>query len=168
MLDTLATLCDLADIDPPASNEGVSFKPVLENQQAVVRDVLYGTYCGGTKPGMRSVRKGDWKLIAYDVIDGSVREKQLFNLAENPNELLPQHHESPVITLTGVTPLPNQTNLAADPKHAAKLAEMEALLLAEMRRLDDPYRLWNQPDDGLTPPAEAAPKAGKGRKNKAN
>jgi hypothetical protein len=26
---------------------------------------------------------------------------------------------------------------------------MEALLLAEMRRLDDPYRLWNQPDDGL-------------------
>ena len=30
--------------------------------------------------------------------------------------------------------------------------EMEALLLAEMRRLNDPYRLWNQPDDGLEPP----------------
>ena len=30
--------------------------------------------------------------------------------------------------------------------------EMEALLLAEMRRLDDPYRLWDQPDDGLSPP----------------
>ena len=29
---------------------------------------------------------------------------------------------------------------------------MEALLLAEMRRLNDPYRLWNQPDDGLEPP----------------
>ena len=28
-------------------------------------------------------------------------------------------------------------------------AEMEELLLAEMRRLDDPHRLWNQPDDGL-------------------
>jgi hypothetical protein len=26
---------------------------------------------------------------------------------------------------------------------------MESLLLAEMRRLDDPWRLWNQPDDGL-------------------
>ena len=30
--------------------------------------------------------------------------------------------------------------------------------LAEMRRLDDPWRLWNQPDDGLQPPAEAAAK----------
>ena len=29
---------------------------------------------------------------------------------------------------------------------------MEALLLSEMRRLDDPYRLWNQPADGLEPP----------------
>ena len=34
-----------------------------------------------------------------------------------------------------------------------KLAEMEALLLSEMRRLDDPYCLWNQPDDGLEPPS---------------
>jgi hypothetical protein len=25
---------------------------------------------------------------------------------------------------------------------------MESLLLAEMRRLDDPDRLWNQPTDG--------------------
>jgi hypothetical protein len=29
---------------------------------------------------------------------------------------------------------------------------MEALLLTEMRRLDDPYRLWNQPGDGLETP----------------
>ena len=43
-------------------------------------------------------------------------------------------------------------NLAGNPKYAAKLKQMEALLLAEMRRLDDPYRLWNQPDDGLPTP----------------
>ena len=36
------------------------------------------------------------------------------------------------------------TNLAKDPKHAAKLKQMEALLLSEMKRLDDPYRLWDQ------------------------
>jgi hypothetical protein len=29
---------------------------------------------------------------------------------------------------------------------------MEALLLAEMRRHDDPFRLWNQPADGLPTP----------------
>ncbi len=37
------------------------------------------------------------------------------------------------------------------------------LLLSEMRRLDDPYRLWNQPDDGLTPPATSASSSPKRR-----
>lgn len=149
LLDTLATLCDVAGIEAPESNEGISFKPVLEGKQSVIRDVMYGVYCGGTKPGMRSVRKGDWKLIEYDVMDGAVREKQLFNLAENPNEFLEQHRDAGVIELTGVTPTSNQTNLAGDPRYADKLSEMESLLLAEMRRLDDPYRLSGQPDDGL-------------------
>jgi choline-sulfatase len=140
LLDVLATLCDLSGSAIPSSNEGISFKPVLFGQQATVRDVLFGVYSGGTKPGMRCVRLGDWKLIKYDVLDGSVRETQLFNLADNPNEFLPQHGN------------PALTNLADDPRFAAKLAEMENLLLAEMRRLDDPYRLWNQPTDGLVPP----------------
>jgi len=59
--------------------------------------------------------------------------------------------------------------LADNPKHAAKLAEMEALLLAEMRRQDDPYRLWNQPDDGLDPPkAGKAPSKPRKKKDKSN
>jgi choline-sulfatase len=145
LLDTLRTLCDLAGIDVPATTEGISFKPVLEGKTAQVRDVLYGAYSGGTKPGMRSVRRGDWKLIKYDVMDGTVRETQLFNLAENPDELLREHHNPAVVALTGNQPKPNQVNLASDPKYAGKLKEMEALLLAEMRRLDDPARLWDQP-----------------------
>ncbi|HIA47336.1 MAG TPA: sulfatase [Candidatus Hydrogenedentes bacterium] len=147
LLDTLRTLCDLAGIEVPAVTEGKSFKPVLEGKVEKVRDVLYGVYSGGTKPGIRSVKKGDWKLIKYDVLDGSVRETQLFNLAENPNELLQQHHDPSVVRLTGYTPTPNQVNLADDPKYAEKLKEMEALLLAEQERLDDPYRLWDQPQN---------------------
>jgi arylsulfatase A-like enzyme len=155
LLDSLRTLCDLAGIQAPATNEGVSFRPVLEGRQKTVREVMYGAFCGGTKPGMRAVRKGDWKLVKFDVLDGAVRETQLFNLAENPYELLEQHHEPRVVALTGSTPAKHQRNLAADPRHAAKLREMEELLLAEMRRHDDPYRLWNQPGDGLTPPRQA-------------
>jgi arylsulfatase A-like enzyme len=149
LLDTLPTLCDLAGVPAPESNEGISFKPVLEGNSAAVRDVLYGAYSGGDKPGMRCVRQGDWKLIKYDVRNGGVQKTQLFNLAENPDELLPQHHDRAVIEVSGVTPASNQTNLADDPKYADTLAAMETLLLAEMRRLNDPYRLWNQPDDGL-------------------
>ncbi len=158
LLDVLATVCDLCGISPPETNEGLSFKPVLEGKQRETREVLYGVYCGGTKPGIRSIRKGDWKLIKYDVLDGHVRETQLFNLAENPDELLAQHAEASNAALTGIAPLPTQRNLAMDPRHAEKLAEMEALLLSEMRRLGDPYRLWNQPEDDLPPPYDSGPR----------
>ncbi|MFT5292296.1 MAG: choline-sulfatase [Planctomycetota bacterium] len=147
LLDTLATLSDLAGIDAPSSNEGLSFRGVLEGRREVVRDVLFGVYNGGTKPGMRSVRQGDWKLIKVDVLDGKVRETQLFNLAENPDELLVQHRETGVVSMTGNQPETEQVNLAGDPRYREKLAELEALLLSEMKRLDDPYRLWDQTDD---------------------
>jgi choline-sulfatase len=144
LLDVLATLCDVAGISPPDSNEGISFKPVLEGKQKSVREVMYGVYNGGTKPGMRSVKKGDWKLIQYDVMDGQVQETQLFNLADNPNELIEEHHATEVIELTGHLPKPAQRDLAEDPKYAEKLKEMKSLLLSEMRRLNDPWRLWDQ------------------------
>ncbi|MDE0827224.1 MAG: sulfatase-like hydrolase/transferase [Akkermansiaceae bacterium] len=154
LLDVLSTLCDLTGVKAPKSSEGTSFKPVLKGEKETVREVLYGAYCGGTKPGMRCVKKGDWKLIKYDVMDGSVRETQLFNLKDNPNEFLAEHKKKDA----------KLTNLAVDPKHAEKLVEMEALLLSEMRRLNDPYRLWNQPDDGLPERAKVAPRRKKVKK----
>lgn len=167
LLDVLATLCDLAGIPAPSTNEGISFRPVLEGRQDRVRDVLYGVYCGGAKPGMRCVRKGDWKLIKYDSPRDGVRVTQLFNLSDNPDEFLDQHHDPEVIQLTGVMPSEAQRNLAGDPRFTEKVAEMESLLLAEMRRLDDPYRLWNQPDDGLELPVIRSQPANK-RNKKAN
>ena len=135
LLDVLPTLCDLAGISAPDTIEGISFKEVLYGKQASVRDALYGVYCGGTKPGMRCLKQGDWKLIKYDVMDGAVRETQLFNLAENPQEYVAEHGRDN----------PLETNLADNPKYAKKRKELEALLLSEMQRLDDPYRLWDQP-----------------------
>ncbi len=40
---------------------------------------------------------------------------------------------------------PLERNLAEDPRFGEKRRELEALLHAEMKRLDDPYRLWDQP-----------------------
>ncbi|ALJ06751.1 sulfatase [Pseudalgibacter alginicilyticus] len=137
LLDVLPTLCDLAGITTPKTVEGKSVVPVLKGEKEVVRDVMYGVYAGGTKPGMRSVKKGDWKLIKYDVMDGKVRETQLFNLAENPNEYLPEHNKAGEM----------ETNLANNPKYADKLSEMETLLFEQMVAHDDPYRLWDQTTD---------------------
>lgn len=152
LLDILATLCDLANIPAPESNEGLSFKPILLGQKQTVRDVLYGVYSGGSKPGIRSIKQGNWKLIQYEAPDRGISETQLFDLAANPDEFLPEHQR----------PDPRQTNLASDPAHGVKLAEMRALLLREMRRLNDPFRFANQPSDNLPPPPTPTPK-GKGQ-----
>lgn len=144
LLDLLATCCDFAGITPPESNEGLSARPVLTGQAKSLRDVLFGVYSGGTKPGMRCVRKDDWKLIKYDVLDGAVRQTQLFNLKDNPHELLSEHHAAEVAAVTHSTPTIMQRNLADDPDYAAVRTELEALLLEEMTRLHDPERLWDQ------------------------
>ncbi|MEM8678722.1 MAG: sulfatase-like hydrolase/transferase [Planctomycetota bacterium] len=148
LLDVLSTLCDLAEITVPATVEGISFRSVLDGDRDTIRETLYGAYCGGTKPGMRAVRQGPWKLVKFDVLDGEVRETQLFNVEQNPHEYLASHHEHAVMQMTGSEPLPSQVNLADDPQYADQLRKMEALLLSEMQRLEDPYRLWDQTADG--------------------
>lgn len=148
-LDALATLCDLAGIDPPETSEGISFKPVLTGEKDAVRDVLYGAYVANNKPGIRCVKEGDWKLIRYECPKKGANATQLFNLAANPNELVTEHHDPKIVALTHYTPKPLETNLADDPAYAEKLQEMKLLLLDQMRHHDDPYRFSDQPDDGL-------------------
>lgn len=147
LLDVLPTLCELTGVPVPDTAQGMSLKPVLMGKARKVREVTYGAYCGGSKPGMRSVRKGYWKLIKYDVLEGKVRQTQLFNLKDNPEEILIEHHAPEVVAKTGYQPNEKQVNLADDPKFARKRKEMEALLLSEMRRLEDPFRFWDQPQD---------------------
>ncbi len=144
LADVLATLCDIAGVTPPASNEGTSFLPVLTGEQPQIRELLYGAYCGGAKPGIRCVRQGDWKLIKYESQAGGL-VTQLFNLRENPEEFLAEHHDPAVTAVSRGSPAPHQTNLADDPAHAEHRRALEALLLAEMERHDDPYRFSDQP-----------------------
>ena len=133
LLDVLATLCDIAAIPVPDSNEGRSFLPVLEGRTTAIREVLYGAYCGGGKPGIRSLRRGDWKLVKYESPSGGLHT-QLFDLRGNPEELLPEHRDPA-----------GRTNLADAPAQAAIRRELEGLLLAEMERLHDPFRFSDQP-----------------------
>ena len=146
LLDVLPTMCELAGLEIPETLDGKSFKSVLEGNDDIIRDVMYGAYAGGTKPGMRAVKRGKWKLIKYDALDGEVRETQLFNLEENPEEYIREHHDPAVYELTGFRPEPHQTDLAEDPEYAEILKEMESLLLEQMIEWRDPYRLWDQPE----------------------
>jgi len=157
LMDVLPTLCEITGIETPYTCDGISFLPVLRGERDIIRDVIYGAFNmfkeegyggpgNGSRPGIRAVKKGEWKLIKYDVYDGKVRETQLFNLEENPNELLIEHHDASIVSMTGNRPEPYQVNLANDSKYATKLEEMEKLLLEQQFNYDDPFLLWDQKD----------------------
>jgi len=144
LLDVLPTFCDLAGIAIPEAAQGRSFRPVLEGRSERHRDHVYGVYAGGTKPGMRAIKTGHYKLIKYDVLEGKVQKTQLFDLERNPLELLAGHHDPKVVAMTGHKPEPYQVNLAGNPEYAAIRKDLEKLLSQEMERLKDPYTLWDQ------------------------
>ena len=121
-------MCEIAKIDIPKTVDGKSFYSILEGRRKKIRNVMYGVYSGGTKPGIRAIKKNKWKLIKYDVMNGNVQKNQLFNLKNNPNELIIEHHREDVVKITGNYPKNNQVNLADDPKFKRRLRKMEKLL----------------------------------------
>ena len=141
LLDVFPTLCDFAGIEIPKVVEGKSFRSVLEGKAERIRDVVYGVYSGGTKPGMRAIKTNGWKLIEYNVLEGTVRQTQMFDLRNNPNELLTEHNTKEVRAVLKNAPKPGQVNLAADPRFVKRRSELQALLKKEMKRLGDPYTL---------------------------
>ncbi len=96
LLDLFPTLCDLSGIAVPASVEGKSLRPLLEDPTRSVRDSLYFAYCDL----IRSVKDRRYKLIEYA---GAVRTTQLFDLVHDPEERHNLHglpaYESTVQTL---------------------------------------------------------------------
>lgn len=125
--ETFPTFCDLAGLDIPTtidSNDGQSFRDVLEGTTHTHHDVIYGLYAGGDKPGIRAVTDGRFKLMKYDVDNNGTQMTQLFDLQENPFELLPEH---------GVP------NLATQPAYALIRQQMEERLLEKRIEYADPY-----------------------------
>ncbi len=125
--DTFPTFCDLAGIDLPDTidgNDGQSFRGVLEGSTNAHYDVVYGLYAGGDKPGIRAVTDGRFKLVKYDVGGNETQVTQLFDLEQNPFELLPEH---------GVS------NLALEPAYARIRRQLEEKLMEKRILYADPY-----------------------------
>lgn len=78
LLDIFPTLCDLTGLDTPASVEGHSLRPCLQNPAATVRDQVYLAY----GDNLRGISNGRHKYIAY-----AGGESQLFDLENDPWEM---------------------------------------------------------------------------------
>ena len=120
-VDLAPTLFELAGVPVPPCVQGRSLRPLLEGERTAWRDAFYyeyfeypGPHCVRKNHGVRTDR---WKLIEFWE---QPQEWELYDLVSDPDET---------------------NNLAADPGHAAKLHEMQALmkrLRAELGDADPP------------------------------
>ncbi len=118
LLDIFPTLCELTGTDVPASVEGKSLVNAMGDPAGTVRETLYFAYTDKH----RAVRDRRFKLIEY-VVNGSHNMTQLFDLENDPWEM---------------------HNLAPDPAHAGKLAELRTELQKYSREWNDRESQWGR------------------------
>lgn len=111
LFDLFPTICDLAGASTPAVIEGRSLLPIVRGQKKSVRDTLFCAY----RDCQRMMRDERWKLIEYNA--AGVRNTQLFDLAQDPDEL---------------------HNLAADSESRDELARLRKTLAAARQEYGDP------------------------------
>jgi uncharacterized sulfatase len=110
LIDLYPTLCDLAGLPAPAKLEGRSLRPILANAAASIHDAAFTQARRGAKAEYwgRSVRTARWRCTEWNEGRDGL---ELYDHDTDPGEF---------------------TNLASDPKHAAKLQELRALLAARV------------------------------------
>ena len=108
LFDVLPTLGKVCGVTGPAASAGIEFSATLADPAKPARGTLIFAY----KNLQRAICDSRWKLIRYPQVDRT----QLFDLQNDPHEAV---------------------NLADKPEHAAKVAELTALLEAEMKRSGD-------------------------------
>ena len=108
LYDLLPTLGALCNVPAPPKSEGRDLSALLLDPGLPGRSELVFAYRGV----QRAVATKDWKLIRYP----RVGQTQLFNLQDDPCEI---------------------HNLAGDPKQAARVAELSALLKKKLAEAGD-------------------------------
>jgi arylsulfatase A-like enzyme len=129
LFDVLPTLGKLCGVPGPKTSDGIDFSATLGDPAKPARSQLVFAY----KSVQRAVCDARWKLIRYPQVDRT----QLFDLQSDPHEV---------------------ANLADKPEHAAKVAELMALLAKEMQSSGDTASLTvaNPKPAEWTPPAKHA------------
>ena len=82
--DVFPTVAEMTGISTPENLDGISFLPTLLAQEQAQHDFLYWEF--HEKGGRKALRKGDWKLVNYDVFNPAKTTVELYNIANDPGE----------------------------------------------------------------------------------
>ncbi len=107
--DLVATVGDLAGVEPPRESEARSLAPVLRGEVTAIREELLLAY----RDVQRAIVTPQWKLIEYP----AAGRTQLFDLARDPDELVDR---------------------SAEPEQRERRADLAARLEAARRTFADP------------------------------
>jgi arylsulfatase A-like enzyme len=94
--DLYPTLAELTGAEVHDSIDGISFLPVLLGEKGQAEhDYLYWEF--HERRGRQALRKGDWKLVRYDVLIPESMTTELYNIAEDPSETMDLAEKHPDI-----------------------------------------------------------------------
>ncbi len=82
--DVLPTFAEIAEASVPENIDGISFLPTLLGKEQQEHEYMYWEF--HEQGGRKAIRKGDWKLVQYNISNPEETTTELFNLAEDIGE----------------------------------------------------------------------------------
>lgn len=178
--DFLPTLLEAAGGTTPAQLDGRSFLPVLRGQTAKHRERVFTTHANDNRFNIypaRAVRDERWKYIRnlhpefaftthIDLVAGGLGQRAFFSTWESAAQtdpkaaaILKRYHARPAEELYDLASDPTeQSNLAGESHHAARLAALRAELDGWMKTQGDQQQHFAEPRL-LSDPGSYGPKA---------
>jgi arylsulfatase A len=84
--DVFPTVAEITGIEIPGNINGISFLPTLLGQQENQKQHEYLYWEFHEQGGKKALRKGDWKLVNYNVFTPEKTTVELYNIATDPGE----------------------------------------------------------------------------------
>jgi arylsulfatase A-like enzyme len=82
--DVFPTISEITGIEIPDNIDGISFLPTLLGKNQQEHEFLYWEF--HERGGRKALRKGDWKLVQYDVLNPEKTTTELYNISEDIGE----------------------------------------------------------------------------------
>ncbi|MBT3382805.1 MAG: arylsulfatase [Prolixibacteraceae bacterium] len=93
--DVFPTVAEITGIETLENIDGISFLPTLLGQEQKPHDYLYWEF--HERGGRKALRKGDCKLVNYNVLKPELTTIELYNLIDDPGEENNVAHAHPKI-----------------------------------------------------------------------